>query len=105
MQLNQSLKVGIHVLDFSFQWVVPRNDNYNERVGAGAPVYFAAVSQWLNTAFLKLSGKVTRDNNISRINLRHLRIAISKQWIFDQVVAFCNFSTRCVAENPICSFA
>ena len=53
-----------------------RQGQYARRVGVGAPVYLAAVLEYLTAELVELAGNVAKDNNKARIVPRHVLLAV-----------------------------
>jgi histone H2A len=53
-----------------------KDGRYAKRIGAGAPVYIAAVLEYLASEVLELAGNAARENNLKRITPRMITMAL-----------------------------
>ncbi|CAH1800937.1 unnamed protein product [Owenia fusiformis] len=76
-----------------------RKGNYAKRIGAGAPVYMAAVLEYLAAEILELAGNAARDNKKSRIIPRHVQLAVRNDEELNKLLSGVTISQGGVLPN------
>jgi histone H2A len=76
-----------------------RAGRYARRVGAGAPVYLAAVLEYLTAEVLELAGNAARDNNKHRVIPRHVQLAVRNDEELNKLLAGVTISQGGVLPN------
>ncbi|VWU49275.1 histone H2A, putative [Hepatocystis sp. ex Piliocolobus tephrosceles] len=76
-----------------------KKGKFAKRVGAGAPVYLAAVLEYLCAEILELAGNAARDNKKSRITPRHIQLAVRNDEELNKFLAGVTFAAGGVLPN------
>ena len=76
-----------------------KQGRYAKRVGAGAPVYMAAVLEYLVAELIELSGNAAKDNKKNRISPRHIQLAIKNDEELNKFVGTATISAGGVMPN------
>merc|ERR1719216_697597 len=69
------------------------------RIGAGAPVYLAAVLEYLAAEVLELAGNAAKDNKKSRIIPRHIQLAVRNDEELNKLLADTTIANGGVLPN------
>lgn len=64
-----------------------KNGRYAAHIGAGAPVYLAAVLEYLVSDTLELAGNAARENKIKRITPRMIALAVRNDAELSELIA------------------
>ena len=76
-----------------------RTGKYATRIGAGAPVYLAAVMEYLAAEVLELAGNASRDNKKTRIIPRHIQLAVRNDEELSKLLANTTIANGGVLPN------
>eukprot|EP01028_Stygiella_incarcerata_P007980 TRINITY_DN334_c0_g1_i1.p1 TRINITY_DN334_c0_g1~~TRINITY_DN334_c0_g1_i1.p1 ORF type:complete len:156 (-),score=48.26 TRINITY_DN334_c0_g1_i1:216-683(-) len=76
-----------------------RLGRYGERISSTAPVYLAAVLEYLAAEVLELAGNAARDNKKSRIIPRHIQLAVRNDEELNKLLAGVTISQGGVLPN------
>lgn len=76
-----------------------RQGGYARRIGGGAPVFLAAVMEYLTAEVLELAGNAARDNKKSRIIPRHIQLAVRNDEELNKLLGSVTISNGGVIPN------
>ena len=74
-KVSKSVRAGLQFPVSRFKTILQKHAPRGFRIAEVAPVYLAAVMEYLTAEMLELGGNAARDNGKSNINPRHLQLA------------------------------
>jgi len=78
-----------------------KKGQFAARIGAGAPVYLAAVLEYLTAEILELAGNAARDYKMKRIKERHLVLAIRNDDELNKLLGNVTIANGGVRPSPV----
>ena len=76
-----------------------KKGRFAKNVGAGAPVYVAAVLEYLTAELLELAGNAAKDNKKNRITPRHICMAVRNDEEFNKYMGKATIAAGGVVPN------
>ncbi|KAI3752499.1 hypothetical protein L2E82_24532 [Cichorium intybus] len=76
-----------------------KKGRYAQRTGSGAPIYLSAVLEYLAAEVLELAGNAARDNKKTRINPRHVQLAVRNDEELGKLLAGVTIASGGVLPN------
>ncbi|XP_014343942.1 core histone macro-H2A.2 [Latimeria chalumnae] len=84
-KMSRSLRAGV-IFPVGRMMRYLRRGTHKYRIGVGAPVYMAAVIEYLAAEILELAGNAARDNKKGRITPRHILLAVANDEELNQLL-------------------
>merc|ERR1711959_368272 len=96
-RMTQSVKAGLQFPVGRVRRIL--KERTKNRLGAGAPIYLAAVLEYLSAEILELAGNASRDNKKVRIIPRHIQLAIRNDEELDKLLGGVTIASGGVIPN------
>ncbi|XP_055358811.1 histone H2A, sperm isoform X1 [Betta splendens] len=84
-KLSRSTRAGV-IFPVGRMMRYLRTGTHKYHIGMGAPVYMAAVIEYLAAEILELAGNAARDNKKGRITPRHIKLAVANDEELNQLL-------------------
>ena len=76
-----------------------KKGRFSQRIGGGAPVYMAAVLEYLCAELLELAGNAAKDHKKNRIVPRHICLAVKNDEEFNKYIGNATIAAGGVVPN------